>query len=893
MTSILSKIFVAKSEKDKDFWLPLWMHHMDTAGIMEYLLDEFVSDSFSESCCLESKSVRQTAVFLAMVHDIGKATVGFQYKITQNLILLRERIEHYGICFPDSYESDKLHQFSHGTAGEVILRYFECPYEIAEIVGAHHGMPAEDGTIMDSDLSDNPNDIQDFTMYFGSQNTAKSTVQLKAVWRDMIESALNRAELKSIDELPQALSVEARMLLSGLLIMADWLASNVTFFPLMFADDVQPTEFPYPRRTDAAWKQVEFPSQWTPKSKSFEELYMPFGFHPSPFQREMLSVVSATEHGGIFILEAPMGCGKTEAALTSAELLAAKQQKNGLFFGLPTQATANGIFPRILKWSESQSEEVYHSVQLKHGNAEMNDVFTNIQRGIPQEESESGLIVHNWFCDSKKACLADFVTATVDQMLMLALKRKHVMLLHLGLSEKVVIIDEVHAYDAYMNQYLERALRWLGAYHTPVILLSATLPAARRMALIRSYLGIRRSDPKFENNLHYPLLTWTDGADIHQKPLHHDSTSKAVHIQLCKQTDILPQIQNVVQGDGCVGIIVNSVKRAQELAVLLRSNTSAEILLYHAQYLFPDRAAKEKEILSRIGKQSHADTRKRLIVIGTQVLEQSLDIDFDLLITDICPMDLLLQRIGRLHRHIRSDRPKVAFEPGCFVMTDELDAERTGTKNIYGEWLLQTTLADLPQEIRLPDDISPLVQTVYSAVDEDNRSYQEYVQTQQKMESAADIFRIREPSKRSIHGLLSRSILTKTERAAEASVRGGISSLEVLLMQKRADGSIHFLPHQHEGAVIAAIPDESEARIIAEQKLRLPSIFCSPYLIDSTINALEMQCKETVSSWQQSHWLNSQLVLFLNDDLDGELLGYRLHYNYATGLQYQKKEECE
>ena len=130
-----------------------------------------------------------------------------------------------------------------------------------------------------------------------------------------------------------------------------------------------------------------------------------------------------------------------------------------MFFGLPTQATANGIFPRILSWAEKQSTEFYHSVQLNHGSATLNSLFQNIQMGIPQEESDSGLIIHNWFCDSKKACLADFVTATVDQMLMLALKRKHVMLLHLGLSEKVVVIDEVHAYDAYMSEYLEMALQ--------------------------------------------------------------------------------------------------------------------------------------------------------------------------------------------------------------------------------------------------------------------------------------------------------------------------------------------------------------------------------------------------------------------------------------------------
>lgn len=105
-------------------------------------------------------------------------------------------------------------------------------------------------------------------------------------------------------------------------------------------------------------------------------------------------------------------------------------------FGLPTQATANGIFPRMMQWGEKQSQNFYHSIQLKHGSSALNTCFQKIQRGIPEQETDSGLIVHSWFCDNKKACLADFVVATVDQMLMMALKRKHVMLLHVGLSEK-------------------------------------------------------------------------------------------------------------------------------------------------------------------------------------------------------------------------------------------------------------------------------------------------------------------------------------------------------------------------------------------------------------------------------------------------------------------------
>ena len=322
------------------------------------------------------------------------------------------------------------------------------------------------------------------------------------------------------------------MLLSALLITADWIASNSEFFPLINVDDTG-IDTDYEQRIAFALDRLDLREKWRSERSAYDGGVFKdtFGFLPSSIQKEVLDIVEKSTSPGLFILEAPMGCGKTEAALSSAELLAKKCRKNGLFFGMPTQATANGIFPRMLSWAEKQSEEYFHSVILRHGSASFNDAFKNIQKGIPDEDTDSGLVVNSWFCDSRKACLADFVVATVDQLLMMALKRKHVMLLHLGLSEKVVIIDEVHAYDAYMNQYLERALQWLGKYHTPVILLSATLPSKRRMSLIRAYLGQKKSDEKYEKALAYPLLTWTDGKNIAQKALTYNGEHKTVSIK--------------------------------------------------------------------------------------------------------------------------------------------------------------------------------------------------------------------------------------------------------------------------------------------------------------------------------------------------------------------------
>ena len=865
---------MAKTGKNSSEWLPLLQHLQDTADIMSCLCDEFLSPSFAKACGLEQEKFRKLAVFLAAVHDIGKAIVVFQYKIGDKLPDRKSALEASGINFDVSYDKEKAKQTPHALAGEEILNLLGCPKCVSAVVGSHHGVPAESF----QDLSMPKFEIAFYENYYGRDK--ENVGVLQDIWQTIFDMALEYAGFSDVSELPQ-IDCSAQMLLSGLLIMADWLASNTELFPLLSLEELKPADT---MRAEHAWERLDFPQMWKPEKviMSDDDFKETFGFAPRSVQSEVLKIVENSENPGIYIFEAPMGCGKTETSLAASEILGAKFGKNGVFFGLPTQATANGIFPRILSWAETQSTELYHSVQLNHGSAAFNPLFQNIQRGIPQEESDSGLIIHNWFCDSKKACLADFVTATVDQMLMLALKRKHVMLLHLGLSEKVVIIDEVHAYDAYMNEYLEMALQWLGSYKTPVILLSATLPSARRMSLIRAYLGIKKSDDCFEKEQGYPLLTWTDGKDIYQRRLSYDGAHKTVSVRKCADDDVVSLAKNVTENGGCVGIIVNTVRRAQMFAELLQDN--AKVLLYHAQFVLPDRAKKEKQLVDLVGRKSTHESRNGLVVVGTQVLEQSLDIDFDMLITDMCPIDLLLQRMGRLHRHDRGERPDTAQTPVCYVVTDEYTDKHSASRKIYSDWLINKTFDILPDSITLPDDISPLVQEVYNATGDE--CYDKYIDNQKNSIGRAGSFRIRKPKDSDIHLLLSRPVETDDEQLAQAAVRDGISSFDVLLMQLRSDGSIHFLPDQYVGAKISENPDDEQCRQIAEQKLRLPTMFCQSLNIDKNIRELENNCMKYIAGWKKSSWLKGQLVLFLDDDLNGELDGYDLHYSFEKGLEF-------
>ncbi len=223
-----------------------------------------------------------------------------------------------------------------------------------------------------------------------------------------------------------------------------------------------------------------------------------------------------------------------------------------------------------------------------------------------------------------------------------------------------MIVDECHAYDAYMNRYLDTALAWLHEYNVPVILLSATLPRDRRKELIKAYLNQKNGTFELPET-DYPRLTYTDGGNVLTQSMPQESAEKAVKITRSDEEAAVERIASAVGSGVCVGIICNTVVRAQHFAERIRNVDGAQVILYHAQYIIPDRMEREETLKKYIGKNSTAEMREGVVVAGTQVLEQSLDIDFDILVTELCPMDLLLQRIGRLQRHPRGHRQNVLF----------------------------------------------------------------------------------------------------------------------------------------------------------------------------------------------------------------------------------------
>ena len=900
-------------------WLPLWVHSLDTCGVAELLLDRWLSDGARKALAdqLQDGQLSLLVGAAALFHDIGKATALFQTRISQDSPELQEYISGGGLPLLNQAEVAQLQtmHFPHAAAGQALIMMNGAPLTYAEVVGAHHGIPWPEGAELQDELQD-ASDWKDprAVSLWGGQK-AKQT--WREAQKDCILWMLNRIDLESLRQLP-TISQSTAVLLSGLVIMADWIASNEDFFPLLFWGETDPGDLQ--KRLIRGWERLSLPERW--QASDEENLVRlskkQFGFSPNGVQLAMLQAVLECDDPGLMILEAPMGLGKTEAALLSADLLA-KKGAGGIFFGLPTQATANAIFDRVIQWGENQPGANKNSIRLAHGMADLNERYQALMAGnssssVDEDGGQERLMVHEWFRGRTQALLADFVVGTVDQVLMASLRQKHLMLRHLGLCGKTVIIDECHAYDAYMNQYLEETLRWLGRYHTPVIMLSATLPADRRAAFAAAYLNKSGALKKFRTEewygcQAYPALTWTDRGKVYQKELKYDGSRKRVQLHhLETGNDTAEQAGKTAQllaealsEGGCAAIVLNTVNRAQTFAsVLKKMMPGFRILLLHSRFVMPDRLRHEENLLRHMGKQSSREDRDRVIIVGTQVIEQSLDYDTDLMISDLCPMDLLMQRIGRLHRHPdRHDqmRPVKLKEPVCWVMGCGENLDK-GSEAVYGGLLLMRTLAFLPETVSLPEDIPRLVNAVYDEtipLPTEPPGYedalQKHRQKESKLKQDARAFCIHHPEGE--YSTLLTGDIPADDEHARAQVRAGEMTMNAILAQEHVNGEISLLPWLSDGRIWHKdeMPSWDESRIFLSQRIGLSFGLLKSLLREMSWDDLQKRLA-VPDAWKESTWLRDQHLLLLDEDMNASLGSLRLTYDKDVGLSWQKEEDA-
>ncbi|APU46539.1 CRISPR-associated helicase/endonuclease Cas3 [Limosilactobacillus fermentum] len=910
-----------KSNVDgQELWQPLVVHLLDTKNVINWLYSHWLTDGQRKVIQgnLSEEAGQQLTEFLGVVHDLGKATPVFQTKKSYNGDQdlddqLMERLIQAGFDHLGELILASPRESPHALAGEALLEQFGIDKTVGAIIGGHHGKPQS--KVPRGEINDHTKN------YWQVDNLVKAQEgNWLKVQRELFSFCLQECGYQSIVDVPTNLTQPQAVLLEGLLIMADWMASteylgddkSKPLFPLIplhnsMEDLDLDTRF---QRAILTWRVEDqwFPEQITDIDEQFQKRW---GFNPHPVQCQMDQVIQDTTDPGIIIIELEPGAGKTEIALEAVEQLAYTNGEQGLFFGLPTQATSNAMFDRVNDWlaKVAKDDDAQLGIKLMHSKAEFNPTYADLKMHSKAEfnptyadlkiprahnvEGERAVTVNSWF-SGKKSILEEFSIGTIDHLLLMGLKQKHLFLRHLGMSGKVVVIDEVHAYDAYMDSYLTKALEWLGAYHVPVIALSATLPIATRNALIEAYCKGKYGKKKIEGalgwdkNQAYPLISVLDGKRLVQKSdFTRNTKGHAVAIErlTVEDGDLIKAVLEAVEDGGVAGVIVNTVKRVQMLASQIPEDIPKLIL--HSAFLAPDRAKIETKLQGLIGK--HGKRPKKMIIIGTQVLEQSLDIDFDIMFTDIAPMDLLIQRIGRLHRH-DIQRPSKLVTPQVKIMgINDYGDYGSANEAIYSKYLLMKTDQYLPEQLTIPDDISPLVQATYrddGEMEPDLREAKRVFDVKHKEElDKAKKFQIKLPKQReSLHGWLDSELVdaNKDEVRAQAAVRDIQETLEVLMV-KQVKGDYYLLDGQQ--------LEEVDSKTIAQQLIRIPAAVTPR--IDKSIELLETQTAKSFPDWQADPWLKGALVVVLDEQNSAELGNWRIHYSRKFGLSYEKADDDE
>lgn len=502
--------------------LPLVQHMLDAGSVAARLWDTWLAPGlqkrFSEHLHLSMEDTRALVCWLAATHDMGKATPEFSGQLDarrdENLAVYRQRIEQQDFEFPEDLVTPTSGlRCPHSKYSQSILIHLltsnieGMPSEVAEtlasISGAHHGTPAE--------YLANSADLSNVIL-------ERLSPKWHAAWQELYTITLERfgasSALHQLAQHGQTIPVSVQFCITGFVIMSDWIASNPDFFPMGTFGSAEQEQ-----RARIGWQALGLEQRWiaaldTDPGTPAADLYASrFGWsNPTlrPMQEVVVEAARSMQSGGMMCIEAPMGQGKTEAGLIAAEFLAQATGRTGVAFAAPTQATSNALFDRVTEWVEYQTNNVAqehgepvkpHSMFLGHSKNRFNKSYEELAHVQTFDEQlypehgndtktlplDTALARHNWLSGTKKGLLSSFVVCTIDQVLMTALQARHVMLRYLGLASKVIIIDEVHAYDAYMSRYLSAALYWLGQMNAPVILMSATLPSATRDDLMESY----------------------------------------------------------------------------------------------------------------------------------------------------------------------------------------------------------------------------------------------------------------------------------------------------------------------------------------------------------------------------------------------------------------------
>ncbi|MFF7415428.1 CRISPR-associated helicase Cas3' [Streptomyces lydicus] len=673
-------------------WNTLIAHALDTAAVCGQLFDHYLAaparahlaTAYGGGC---PDTARTVLMLLAALHDLGKATPGWQ-RLMLNIPTHDPELRHAaqlwahaprgaGLLTDDNWATAHTAPHQHITA-RYLPALLGCPcctpepqgprheglHRTAALLGGHHGHIPSSADIRAADVA------------------------LTPAWREIHQALLHLlATLLRVDlaALPQQVVPQrpiALIHLAGLVVLSDWVASDESRFS--YRPGTTPNQCWHHARHDAAHAVTELNLQrWLPTDPTWEKLH-PDTPTPRPLQQAVID--AAPTNPTLAIIESATGSGKTEIALWLAHHLAVHNGYHGFYLAQATRLATEQLAARCARFlthaaagrpetnlaivtgtasTSAAAAELQH-----HKRTGMADLADTVTLSDDDCTATSRAVLDEWFLHTGRGLLGPFGIGTVDQVVLASQRSRHWFLRLFGLAQKVVIIDEAHAYEMYQQRLLGTALAWLAEAGASVIVLSATLPTTIRQDLIAAWCSGHRTTPR--PTTHRGPVTFVDtrGTIHHTAPT---TTPTPLRTDLHLHTDPGPEAlaEHLLTHHplDLTGIIRNDVKSATSLYEALRHRAKEldgwdpehDVVLLHSLFLERDRARIQQRLLTALGphpdeqlRAAHANPHRpdRLIVVGTQTLEQSLDIDFDILYSDLAPIDLLLQRRGRLWRHM-------------------------------------------------------------------------------------------------------------------------------------------------------------------------------------------------------------------------------------------------
>jgi len=796
------------------------------------------------------------SALVAASHDIGKVSPAFQKMIYEKLSLEMKKI----ITSLSVVNVDNAKRNCAGFHAAVSqISFSNANPHIPEILGIHHG------------FTPTTNHMQKGCSLHGGDN-----------WQQEREELLKRLRIffsYADDFWPMYTETQAGVV-SGLVTVADWIGSGDSF-----ADYSLDSIFSRPEleaRVLEAIRAAGFRKIRVRPGLSFQDV---FPFAPNAVQT---TLVSAVGRPGVYILEAPMGIGKTEAALYAAYSLLEKEAATGIYFALPTQLTSEKIYERMELFLEriiDPASGIDHA-HLLHGAA----WFRETTMG---EDADAG---GSWFDGTKRGILAPFAAGTIDQALMAVMNVRHGFVRTFGLAGKVVILDEVHSYDSFTGTILNRLVDELRKLHCTVIILSATLTVRQRKSLMAI-------DENFSLSADYPLVSaLPTGMESEPSELACPGVDNA-EVKVSCTTDFDHVIEDVLgrasRGEQVLWI-ENTVAEAHDIFKRLSalcSGMNVECGLLHSRFLKKDREKIENAWVSLYGKGGIAKREEKgRILIGTQVLEQSIDIDADYLVTRLCPTDMLLQRIGRLWRHRENDtvrrsigsRREVTILSPLFSVAINKPNQFGKSGAVYSEYVLLRTLEiwkDL-STVTIPGDIRPLLEDTYKDRSESGLSARYKAELSKKKETLQSLARVG----------LSKGIETLPE--SRASTRySELETVDVLLLAKKRTSATGMELFFLDGSSIVA-PDPCTNRNMRRT--------VAAAIVKNTVRVADYIAPDSsrdIPKFAQFVYTGSKddgeepfrvAIVARDDEITGEdgsraNAGYVLHYDSVSGYQSEKQ----